>query len=185
MESQLATAPPLAQHIRDLRLSRSLTLAELAEASTISRASLSRIENGEVSPTAETLAKLSSALRLPISQLIAPLETRFEALIPRARQPVYQDATHGFCRRSVSPPDANLLVEIVEAKLEPNASIRYEKPSLPGHEHHFLLLEGSLCITVDAQPHTLSPGDCLRYRLNGPSEFYAGPNGARYMLALA
>ena len=56
MESSLAVPPPLARHIRDLRHSRNLTLAELATASTISRASLSRIENGEVSPTADTLA---------------------------------------------------------------------------------------------------------------------------------
>lgn len=185
MESTFAAPAPLAQHIRGLRLSRGLTLADLAEASTISRASLSRIENGEVSPTADTLAKLSSALRLPISQLISPLESRFEAFVPRAAQTVYHDATHGFRRRNVSPPNANLRIELVEATLEPDAAISYNNPSVPGHEHHFVLLEGGLCITVEGQTHSLSPGDCLRYRLDGVSEFRAGPRGARYILALA
>ncbi|WP_420557607.1 helix-turn-helix domain-containing protein [Roseovarius sp.] len=185
MEPSLATPPPLARHIRDLRQSRNLTLAELAAASTISRASLSRIENGEVSPTADTLAKLSTALRLPISQLISPLESRFQALVPRDAQPVYHDASHGFHRRNVSPPSTDLQIELVEATLQPDAHIAYDHPSVPGHEHHFVLLEGALQITADGGTHSLSPGDCLRYRLHGVSEFRAGPDGARYLLALA
>ncbi|MGK7654691.1 helix-turn-helix domain-containing protein [Roseovarius sp. B08] len=185
MESTLSPTPPLAQHLRDLRQSRNLTLADLAEASTVSRASLSRIENGEVSPTADTLAKLSTALRLPISQLISPLESRFQAFVARTAQPVYHDASHGFRRRNVSPPSADLQMELVEATLEPDAHISYDHPSVPGHEHHFVLLEGALQITVDGQTHSLSPGDCLRYRLNGVSEFRAGSDGARYLLALA
>ena len=144
MESSLAVPPPLARHIRDLRQSRNLTLADLAQASSVSRASLSRIENGEVSPTADTLAKLSTALRLPISQLISPLESRFQAFVPRSAQQVYHDASHGFQRRNVSPPSAGLQLEIVEATLEPEATISYDHPSVPGHEHHFVVLEGAL-----------------------------------------
>lgn len=185
MESSLAVPPPLARHIRDLRQSRNLTLVDLAKASKVSRASLSRIENGEVSPTAETLAKLSTALRLPISHLISPLESRFQAFVPRAAQTVYHDDTRGFHRRNVSPPSAHLQLELVEATLQPDAHISYDQPSVPGHEHHFVLLEGALHITVDGQTHSLSPGDCLRYRLHGVSEFRAGPDGARYLLALA
>ncbi len=184
MESSLATPPSLARHIRDLRQSRNLTLADLAKTSSVSRASLSRIENGEVSPTADTLAKLSTALRLPISQLIAPLESRFQAFVPRAAQPLYHDDTHGFHRRNVSPPNTDLQIELVEATLEPEVTISYDHPSVPGHEHHFVLLDGALHITVDSQTHSLCPGDCLRYRLNGVSEFRAGPDGARYLLAL-
>lgn len=185
MESFAALPPTLARHIRDLRQSRNLTLADLAKASSVSRASLSRIENGEVSPTADTLAKLSTALRLPISQLISPLESRLQAFVPRSAQQVYHDASHGFQRRNVSPPSAGLQLEIVEATLEPEATISYDHPSVPGHEHHFVLLEGALYITVDSQTHSLCPGDCLRYHLNGVSEFRAGPDGARYLLALA
>lgn len=166
-------------------MSRDLTLADLAKASRVSRASLSRIENGEVSPTADTLAKLATALRVPISQLVSPLESRFQALIPRSAQPVYHDASHGFHRRNVSPPGAELQIELVEATLGPGAHIAYDHPSLPGHEHHFVLLEGALTIAVDDQTYSLAPGDCLRYRLHGPSEFQAGPDGARYLLALA
>jgi len=51
----------LADHLRMLRVDRDLTLQELAAKSGVSRATLSRIENAEVSPTAESLGRLASA----------------------------------------------------------------------------------------------------------------------------
>ena len=50
----------LAQRLRELRLKRSWSLEELATKSGVSRATLSRIENNEVSPTAAVLATLRS-----------------------------------------------------------------------------------------------------------------------------
>jgi transcriptional regulator with XRE-family HTH domain len=70
----------LAEHLRTLRLDRGLTLQGLATESGVSRATLSRIENGEVSPTAETLGRLATAFSLPLSQLLAPMEQGFSAL---------------------------------------------------------------------------------------------------------
>ena len=162
-----------------------MTLADLANASGVSRASLSRIENGEVSPTADTLARLSSALNVSISQLIAPMEDRLRAYVPREEQPVFEDTKHGFQRRSISPPDPHLSVELVEASLKPGAMLSYDMPSRPGHEHHIALLSGGLTVIVAGETYALSHGDCLRYLLNGASQFRAGPQGAHYILALA
>ncbi|MEN3754975.1 helix-turn-helix transcriptional regulator [Mangrovibacter sp. SLW1] len=63
----------LAISLRNLRVARGLTLQQLSEHCGVSRASLSRIENGEVSPTADTLGRLASTYSLTISQLLAPL----------------------------------------------------------------------------------------------------------------
>ena len=51
----------LAQRLRQLRGERSWSLEELATKSGVSRATLSRIENHEVSPTASVLGKLCAA----------------------------------------------------------------------------------------------------------------------------
>lgn len=67
----------LAEHLRKLRTDRGLRLQDLADNSGVSRATLSRIENGDVSPTAETLGRLASVLALPLSQLLAPLDPDF------------------------------------------------------------------------------------------------------------
>ncbi|WP_294203186.1 helix-turn-helix transcriptional regulator [uncultured Sphingomonas sp.] len=61
----------LAAHLKALRTDRNWSLQDLAEASGISRATLSRIENADVSPTAESLGRLASSFGLPLSQLFA------------------------------------------------------------------------------------------------------------------
>ena len=60
----------IAQRIRSLRTERQWPLEELASRSGVSRASLSRIENGEVSPTAAVLCKLCAAFGLTLSEIV-------------------------------------------------------------------------------------------------------------------
>jgi transcriptional regulator with XRE-family HTH domain len=175
----------LAGHLRTLRTDRGFTLQNLADASGVSRATLSRIENGEVSPTAETLGLLAAALALPLSQLLAPLEADFPPLVRHADQSIWQDREKGFSRRAVSPPSGQLKLEMIECTISPHQRIAYDRPALPGHEHHLLLLSGALILTVDGARHDLRPGDCLRYRLRGASLFETGDLPARYIIAMA
>jgi len=85
----------------------------------------------------------------------------------------------------VSPPARSLAAEVLECALEPGTRITYDRPPRPGLEHHLLLIEGRLAVTVGGQTHDLQPGDCLRYQLFGPSGF-ATPEGcsARYILVV-
>jgi transcriptional regulator with XRE-family HTH domain len=175
----------LAEHLRTLRVDRGLTLQALAAKSDISRATLSRIENGEVSPTAETLGRLASALTLPISQLLAPMEPGFPALLRHTEQSVWLDRNAGFSRRAVSPPSGQLKLEVIECTIEPHQRITYGLPAVSGHEHHLILLSGALSLTIDGVRYALHPGDCLRYRLRGSSCFETGARSARYIIALA
>ncbi|QGZ33195.1 helix-turn-helix domain-containing protein [Stappia indica] len=175
----------LADHLRSLRTDRALTLQDLAESSGVSRATLSRIENGEVSPTAETLGRMASAFGLPLSQLLAPLEPEFPPLLRRTEQGVWSDPGSGFTRRLVSPPNSGLKLEMIECEMQSDQRISYERPAVPGHEHHLVLLAGALTLTVDGERYELRPGDCLRYRLFGASSFETGKQSARYLIALA
>lgn len=175
----------LAAHLRILRTDRGLTLQDLADESGVSRATLSRIENGDVSPTAETLGRLASAFALPLSRLLAPLEPEYPSLLRKADQSIWLDRDSGFSRRALSPPSGQLKLEMIECTLEPRRRIAYDRPAFPGHEHHLVLLSGALALTVEGVRHDLRPGDCLRYRLRGSSSFETGDRPARYIIALA
>ena len=175
----------LADHLRWLRTQRGLTLQDLASTSGISRATLSRIENGEVSPTAETLGRLASVFALPLSQLLAPLEPDFPPLVRRVDQSIWSDGENGFSRRALSPPSGRLKLEMIECDIEPRQRIVYDRPAVQGHEHHLVLLAGALTLTVDGIRHDLCPGDCLRYRLRSASSFETGEQSARYIIAMA
>lgn len=179
-----STDSRIARRLRSLRAERGWSLEELARRSGVSRATLSRLENAEVSATASVLGRLCAAFGLTLSRLMHLVEGEgFAPLVRREAQPLWTDPTIGFRRRAVSPPAPPLAGEVLECALGPGARIAYEQPPRPGLEHHLLMLEGQLEITVDGRVHSLRPGDCLRYRLFGPSAFATPAQaGARYLL---
>ena len=174
----------LADHLKTLREARGLTLAAVAERSGVSRATLSRVENGETSPTAETLGRLANVYALSISRLLAPLELDYQPVMKRDAQAVWSDTQHAFVRRSVSPSNGQLSLELIECELGPGQTIRYPAPALPGQEHHLYLLFGRLEVTVEGQPHSLMGGDCLRYVLFGETVFKTTDTICKYVIAL-
>jgi transcriptional regulator with XRE-family HTH domain len=175
----------IAQRLKGLRAERGWSLDELAERSDVSRATLSRLENAEVSPTASVLGKLAAAHGLTISRLMHLVEDDFAPLIRRDAQPLWSDPGIGFKRRSISPPARTLAAEVLECTLEPGTRITYDQSPRRGLEHHLLLIDGQLDITVDGQSHALQPGDCLRYQLFGASAFTTPADcGAKYILVV-
>ncbi|MBO9411927.1 MULTISPECIES: helix-turn-helix transcriptional regulator [unclassified Ruegeria] len=175
----------LANRLNELRLMRGWSLDQLAERSSVSRATLSRLEKGGVSPTAETLGRLCAAYGLPMSRLLMMVEDSFAPRVPLERQPEWRDPETGFTRRSVSPPATGLSGEVMEGHLPTSTVITYDAPPKPGQEHHLIMLDGALTLTVDGAAHDLTAGDCLRYHLSGSTRFEtSSKRGARYLLVL-
>jgi transcriptional regulator with XRE-family HTH domain len=175
----------LAARLAALRAERGWTLDHLAEASGIPRTTLSRLERGETSPTAALLGRLCTAYGRTMSRLIAEVEAEPVACLRAADQPLWTDPETGFRRRSVSPPAAGFDAELVEATLPAGAAIHYAAPGVQGLEQHIWMLAGTLQLTIEGSVHTLGTGDCLRFRLFGPTRFVApGPGPARYALVV-
>jgi transcriptional regulator with XRE-family HTH domain len=57
--------------VRDYRKHAGLTVSELASVADISSGMLSKIENGQISPSLSTLQMLASALNIPLTMLLA------------------------------------------------------------------------------------------------------------------
>ncbi|MFD2264557.1 helix-turn-helix domain-containing protein [Lacibacterium aquatile] len=175
----------LGERLADLRIARGWSLDELAERSGVSRATLSRVERGETSATAVMLGKLCAAFGWTLSRLMMAVEPQSPALVAKSEQPVWTDPATGFVRRAISPPTPELRGEMIMGTLPPGAVIAYDRPPSIGLEHHLYLLEGMLDLAVGGVEYRLSPGDCLRYRLTGPSRFVAlGDVPARYVIAI-
>ncbi len=74
--------------IRHHRKAMGLTVAELASAASVSNGMLSKIENGQISPSLTTLQTLASALNMPISLLFSEFEERRDCSFVPAGQGV-------------------------------------------------------------------------------------------------
>ncbi len=64
----------IGRQLREFRKSNGLSVAELANASNISVGMISKIENGQTSPSLSTLQNLSDALNVPVTALFRQYE---------------------------------------------------------------------------------------------------------------
>ncbi|MBP0579434.1 helix-turn-helix domain-containing protein [Labrys sp. LIt4] len=174
----------LGGRIKALRGRMHLTIDQLAAASGVSRAMISRIERGESSATAQLLARLAGGLGVSLSTLFATAQPAASPLARRAEQPLWRDPATGYLRRSVSPATANGILDLVEVELPAGALIPFEPQATP-FDQLVWLQSGSLTMTVDGETFPLQTGDCLHMRLDKLVMFHnPGDGPAHYCVML-
>ncbi|MFG2881127.1 helix-turn-helix domain-containing protein [Streptomyces sp. NPDC048297] len=162
----------IAARVRTERERRRWTLAQLADASGVSQAMISRIERGESSPTAVVLGKLSAAFQLSVASLLALAEgTRDE---PEAGAGVrrrdgtdeWQDPGTGYRRRQISGP--RFPAEVAEIHLPPGARVPYPAAAFAFVRQIVWVLDGRLTFHDGDTVHELGAGDTIE--LGEPTE---------------
>jgi transcriptional regulator with XRE-family HTH domain len=175
----------IAQRLARLRADRGWSLDVVADRTGISRATLSRLERAELSPTAAMLGRLCTVYGWTLSRLMADAETRPPNAVRAADQTAWTDPESGYRRRAVSPPAAGLRGELVEVHVPAGASVSCDASPVAGLEHHLWMLEGALALEIDGAQFRLRAGDCLRYVLSGSTRFQStGTREARYLVAI-
>jgi transcriptional regulator with XRE-family HTH domain len=114
----------IAATLHAARRARDLSVSALAERSGVSRAMIGKIERGEAQPTAALLGRLSGALGMTLSELVARAEGGDRRLRRAADQPTWTDPESGYRRRAVSPSSGGQL-ELVEVELPGGAEVSY------------------------------------------------------------
>lgn len=74
--AEIAPQPmELGEHVRAIRKARNWTLEQAAKAAGLARSTLSKIENGQMSPTYDALKKLATGLEISVPQLFTAAQT--------------------------------------------------------------------------------------------------------------
>ncbi len=156
----------IAARLRLERDGRGWSLADLAERSGVSKATISKIEREEVSPTAVILVRLAGAFDLTLAGLLLRAEGQ-RRLTRSTEQPVWRDPKTGYLRRQVfGRPDHP--VEIIEVELPPKQQIALPASSFAHIRQVVWVRTGNLVIVEAGERHLLAAGDCLG--LGPPSE---------------
>ncbi len=184
MEQELEQA--IGIRIRTLRTEKGLTLDDLATASGVSRAMISRIERAEASPTASLLARVCAALGLSLSEFFADAGQEASPLSRRQDQQIWRDPETGYMRRAVSPPGTASDVDIVDVEFPAGARVAFPPHAASrGMTQHVWLFDGELEMTVGETVHRLKPGDCLFMPVGDGHVFHnPGHAPARYCVVL-
>jgi transcriptional regulator with XRE-family HTH domain len=172
----------LADVVRTTREARGLTASSLAERSGVSRAMIAKVERAEAQPTAALLGKLSAALGLSLSELVARAERSDRRLVRAHEQSTWTDPETGYRRRALSPVAGGPL-ELVEVELPAGAEIAYPADAYAFIHQQIWMLDGTLRVSEGGTEHVLHTGDCLEFGPPSPRTFRADAP-CRYLVAL-
>jgi transcriptional regulator with XRE-family HTH domain len=175
----------LAQRLRLERDSRGWSLADLAERSGVSKATISKIERAEVSPTAVVLVRLASAFDLTLAGLMLRAESQQGRLSRAAEQPVWRDPETGYLRRQVFVrPDHP--IEIIRVEMPAKQRVTLPTSSYANIRQALWVLSGALVIIEGGERHELGTGDCLGFGPPTEVTFANETNSScTYVVALA
>lgn len=167
--------------INSARKKQELTIADIAEQSGISRGMLSKIENGQVSPSLDSLMKISNALGVPISVFFKEFDNE-----EGGAQLVRSNEKLEVVRRGTKVGHTYHLLAYGDGPdkvFEPFLiSLNNKSEVFPTFSHQGMvfmhLLEGELIYRHGKHTYHMKPGDSLTYNAkisHGPEELIQVP----------
>lgn len=162
----------IGREVRAFRRQQDITVAELATITGLSIGMLSKIENGNTSPSLTTLQTLANALSVPITSFFRRFEESREAVLTRAGEGVEIDregtrANHQY--NLLGHIGANASGVIVEPYL---ITLSTESDVFPTFQHGGIemiyMLEGEVDYRHGDAVHALKPGDTLFFDADAP-----------------
>jgi transcriptional regulator with XRE-family HTH domain len=167
-DNQLEMA--IGREIRNFRKKMDLTIADLAKLAGLSSGMLSKIENGNASPSLGTLQALSRALNIPFTAFFRKYEEERDASYVRAGQGLVIER-----RGTRAGHEYRLLGHSVgkSISVEPYLiTLTEESEVFPLFQHpgtEFLyMLEGRMLYMHGDRSYPLSPGDSLFFDADAP-----------------
>ncbi|MBT2400095.1 helix-turn-helix transcriptional regulator [Streptomyces sp. ISL-100] len=170
----------LAANLRRARALHGLSLSELSRRSGIGKATLSQLESGSGNPTIETVFSLSSALGMPVSDLL-------DARAPGGLTVVRADdvevlSGEGVDLRALRRIDTgDTVFEVYDQQFR--ADCRQESLGHTGTEHTVVQC-GRLGVQVDGHEVELGPGDYVGFDASLPHAYLAAEGPVRSVLLL-
>ncbi len=166
----------IADKIHKIRKNKGLTLAQLGDATGLSKGLLSRIENNQVSPPIATLSKIASGLEVPIGIFFEEDEADrkgYAVTYKNERKQVIRRGTKiGFAYYSLSSLKSRHLIEPFIVKYP---VIEKEPNKLFDHfgEEFLLVLKGEMELVYGKEKIRLKTGDSIHF---DPSTPHRGQN---------
>jgi transcriptional regulator with XRE-family HTH domain len=169
----------VAEHLRDRRKARGMSLDDLARSSGVSRAALSQVETCKSNPTVGLLWKIAVGLGVPFAELIG--EKRTGATVLRRNDAQVLRSLDGKLEsRPLTPAGSSPLVELYELRLAAR-STHSSEPHAPGTRELLVVLTGSLRLRVADEVYELGPGDSISFSADRPHSYEnPGSSDARY-----
>lgn len=158
------------RELKSIRQSRRLTLEKLSELTGVSTPMLGQIERGQSSPTINTLWKIATGLKAPLSSLLREREGGFVTVSPSE---MISEENGSMRAYTLFPFDPIRSFEAFVIELDAGCIHRSDAHAENVEETVFVIA-GNLDITANGHTETLSEGQAARFRADTP-HVYANP----------
>lgn len=172
----------VAANLRRLRTAAGLSLAALAERSSVAKGTVSELERGLGNPTIETLFALAYALEATLADLVGDARAP-DAQVVRAVNRPFIAGEPLDARLLHRSQERRLVLEVYELLIHP-AATQHAKPHRPGVREHVYVIEGAATAGPETSPFDLAAGDYALYGADVPHR-YASTTGARVLLTMS
>ncbi|MBO0828300.1 MAG: helix-turn-helix domain-containing protein [Streptosporangiales bacterium] len=170
----------IASRLREFRRRQGWTVGKLAEASGVSKSMLSKIENGQASPSLATLGRLSEALTVPVTAFFRGLSEEQDMVFVKAGSGL--DIHH----KGAGPGHRYQMLGAMRAPhdtLEPMLVTLTERSEVfPLYQHSgtelIFMISGKMEYCYGDARYLLEPGDAMQFVgevMHGPGELVALP----------
>ncbi|GGT31076.1 helix-turn-helix domain-containing protein [Nonomuraea spiralis] len=171
----------LAGNLRRTRLTRGLSVRELAELTGVSKALISQIERGVANPTIEVLTRLAGALELTFAELTRTHLAAPEVLRRGEGMPM---AVGDTTVRSLFAAADRRRFELAEGDLPP---MTRSAKSAHGHGsvEHAYVVSGEVTVESDTWSVRLGEGDAVRFGAEVDHVYATGERGCRVLTLIS
>lgn len=159
LEETVDVLSTIGRRIRELRMSKKLTLQVLGQRTGLSTSMLSLLERGKTGPSITTLVSIAAALEAQMSELLEANANASEEIVVRAAKQRVYEPIEGIIHR-ILKIDRRRGVEIAINEYEPGALDTSGFERREGHEYGAVLV-GKLDVMIDGKTHTLEPFDLI------------------------
>jgi transcriptional regulator with XRE-family HTH domain len=175
-----AVLASIGERLRAARGRAGLTLDQLAEASGLSKAHLSRLESSERQPSIGALLDLASTLGVPVNVLLGEDRDSAPLFISTGQESRHETNGLAITPRSGYPGSSTLeaLSITIDPERKPTAAASHRG------EEWLYVVAGTLVLVYDDVAHTLAAGQCAHFDAGRP-HWLAAHGGMTELLLVA
>lgn len=143
--------------LRSSRILQGITIAQLAEATNLTKGFLSRVERDETSPSVATLVMICQVLSIPVGRLFESAGTE---LVRLEDAPLINMGGSGAVERLLSPRSESR-IQLLRSMLEPGATGGATPYTVNCDLEVVHVLRGTIVLVLVEEEITLNEGDSL------------------------
>lgn len=162
----------IGDRLKEIRILRKMSLEEVAKMTGVSKPMLGQIERGQSTPTINTLWKIATGLKVPLSSFCRQKETQYRLVFPDDENVITEE--NGRMRAfPLFPYDPVRNVEIFYIEFDAGVQHSSERHA-DGVEEYVFVIHGTLEMVLGQERVVLKEKQSIRFQADVPHSYNNG-----------